>query len=124
MPAILDWGSYLCREIRSDALPDLRPRHGFNGSPTYPGLRSYKGSSSKQFSAPPVAKQSTGLCLSPPLLLQVRSGSARLFPDSIRVEAPPNSNDKDKPVPSANEIDTVLDAHGIGSNGALSPLGP
>ena len=42
-------------------------------------------------------------------------------PDCIRVKVPLNSNDKDKSVPSANkEIDTVLDANGIG-NGALAP---
>ena len=41
-------------------------------------------------------------------------------PDCIRVEVPLNSNDKDKSVPSAKEIDTVLDANGIG-NGALAP---
>jgi hypothetical protein len=41
-------------------------------------------------------------------------------PDCIRVEVPLNSNDKDKSVPSAKEIDTVVDANGIG-NGALAP---
>jgi hypothetical protein len=45
-------------------------------------------------------------------------------PDSIRVEAPPNRNDKDKSVPSANEIDTVLGAHGIGPMGRWPPLVP